>query len=474
MKYLYISLVLVVFIPLFGCSNDNFREATAITNVSVVHPVTGLQKNQTVLFQNDQILSVSSSVDNLPNVSEIIDGNDKFLIPGLWDMHVHLTYDDAFTQSMPKLFLAHGITSVRDTGGLMEKMEPVIKKMRAPDAISPRVYFSGPLLDGKFVVYDGDQVPEIGTENSTISMAIKKVTELNDAGVDFIKIYEMVSPEIFNALSEAASIYDLPIAAHVPLSMRASIAGPAVDSMEHLRNVELDCAFNSAQLHEERLAILNSHKNGAGLTLRSSLHTAQRLPAINNFDEQKCNQTIDNLKSTIQVPTLRLNAFSMYPGYEREDWDGVLNIVPEGAKEKWIAATNDWFEQKKDQDWYGSEFARWSMSLIDRMNKRGVPIGAGTDTPIGYALPGFSLHTELEFLVEAGLKPIEAIHAATIRPAEFFSIQDEMGTIEKGKVADMVLLSKNPIENISNTRQVELVISKGKIYYPDKLMQAIN
>ena len=114
------------------------------------------------------------------------------------------------------------------------------------------------------------------------------------------------------------------------------------------------------------------------------------------------------------------------------------------------------------------------MTLIDRMNKRGVPIGAGTDTPIGYALPGFSLHTELEFLVEAGLEPIEAIYAATIRPAEFFSIEEEMGTIEKGKVADMVLLSKNPIENISNTRQVELVISKGKIYYPDKLMQTIN
>ena len=168
MKNFFISWVLVVFMPLFGCSNDNFREATAITNVSVIHPETGLHKNQTVLFQNDQIVSVSSSVDNLPSVSEIIDGKDKFLIPGLWDMHVHLTYDDAFTESMPKLFLAHGITSVRDTGGLMEKMEPVIKKMRAPDAISPRVYFSGPLLDGKFVVYDGDLVPEIRTENSTI------------------------------------------------------------------------------------------------------------------------------------------------------------------------------------------------------------------------------------------------------------------------------------------------------------------
>jgi len=192
----------------------------------------------------------------------------------------------------------------------------------------------------------------------------------------------------------------------------------------------------------------------------------QRLPAIKNYDEEKCNRTMDNLKSTIQVPTLRLNSFSMYPGYEREDWQNVLDNVPEGAKEKWILATNDWFEQKKDQDWYGSEFARWSLELTGRMNERGVPIGAGTDTPIGYALPGYSLHTELEFLVEAGLSPVEALYAATIRPAEFFSLQDKMGTIEPNKVADMVLLDANPLEDIRNTRQINLVISKGKVLFP--------
>jgi imidazolonepropionase-like amidohydrolase len=99
-----------------------------------------------------------------------------------------------------------------------------------------------------------------------------------------------------------------------------------------------------------------------------------------------------------------------------------------------------------------------------------VPIGAGTDTPIGYALPGFSLHTELEYLVEAGLTPIEALYAATIRPTEFFSIENEMGTIDVGKVADMVLLDANPIENISNTRQINLVVSKGAVILPAELL----
>ena len=451
---------------LIGCTEGPHRDVIAITNVTVINADRDNLEKQTVVFAEDQIISVEPTEKEISDVSRVIDGTGKYLIPGLWDMHVHLTYDDAFTEDMPSLFLAYGITSVRDTGGLIRKIKPVVERMRAEDAISPRVYFSGPLLDGKFVVYDGGLVPEIGSKNSDIEMAEKTVSMLNKEGVDFIKIYEMVSPEVFTALSEAASKYNLPIAAHVPLSMTASIAGPEVDSMEHLRNVELDCAFNSAELHEERLGVLNSHEEGAGLTLRSSLHTMQRLPAIKNYDEEKCNRTMDNLKSTIQVPTLRLNSFSMYPGYEREDWQSVLDNVPEGAKEKWILATNDWFEQKKDQDWYGSEFAKWSLELTGRMNERGVPIGAGTDTPIGYALPGYSLHTELEFLVEAGLSPVEALYAATIRPAEFFSLQDKMGTIEPNKVADMVLLDANPIEDIRNTRQINLVISKGKVLFP--------
>jgi hypothetical protein len=325
-------------------------------------------------------------------------------------------------------------------------------------------------LDGEFVVYDGGLVPEIGTQNATIEMANEKIEMLKNSGVDFIKIYEMVSPAVFSALTDAAEKYQLPIAAHIPLSMTASIAGPEVDSMEHLRNVELDCAVNSSQLYEERLSRLNSHTQGAGLTLRSSLHQLQRLPAIQNYDEQRCNQTLDNLRATIQVPTLRLNSFSMRPSYERNDWSEVLKRVPEGAQEKWIAATEDWFEKEKDQDWDGSEFAKWSIQLVGNMHRRGVPIGAGTDTPIGMALPGYSLHTELELLVEAGLSPIEALYSATIRPTEFFSLEDTMGTIEVGKVADLVLLEANPLVDISNTRRINSVISKGVVINPEELL----
>ena len=111
--------------------------------------------------------------------------------------------------------------------------------------------------------------------------------------------------------------------------------------------------------------------------------------------------------------------------------------------------------------------------MIGRMQQQGAPIGAGSDTPIGYALPGYSLHTELERLVDAGLSPLEALHSATIRPAEFFSLLNSMGTIEVGKVADLVLLDADPMQDISNTRNISAVVSKGIIYYPNDLFKKL-
>ena len=105
----------------------------------------------------------------------------------------------------------------------------------------------------------------------------------------------------------------------------------------------------------------------------------------------------------------------------------------------------------------------WSLFLVGLMHEAGVPIGAGTDTPIGFAVPGYSLHSELEMLVRAGLSPLEALRSATLRPAEFFGLQGEMGTIEAGRVADLVLLSGNPLEDITFTRSVQAVVTKGRL-----------
>lgn len=455
---------LLIAILSLACSHAE-PTSTAITNVTVIDAENGLRKNQTVVFREDEIVAVGPAED-MPKTSQSINGTGKYLIPGLWDMHVHLTFDERFTEMMPGLFLAYGVTSIRDTGGLLEKMLPIVKEMRAAGAVAPRVFFSGPLLDGQHVVYDGQSArsdtgargrPKIGVGNADIETARAAVADLKRQGVDFIKIYEMVSPEVFYALVEAAQKHSLPIAAHIPLSMTASEAGPHIDSLEHLRNVELDCARNTEELLATRRRILDGYSGGSGYELRASLHELQRMPAIEVLDETQCEFMLSAMTNTLQVPTARLNASAYISVFDRPDWQQALSQLPESIQSEWRSMP-EWLDQPKH-----IRFGKFTLEMIARMHATGVPIAAGTDTPIVYAIPGYSLHNELDVLVQAGLSPIEAIRSATIRPAEFFSLQDKVGTIEPGKWADLVLLNANPLEDISNTRDIDRVISKGKV-----------
>ena len=443
---------------------------TAFTNVTVIDAVNGVRRNHTVVVDGDRITAVHQSGKG-PAAERTIDATGKFLIPGLWDFHVHLTYDDNFTDSMPALFLSYGITSVRDTGGLMHKILPVVEQMRAADAVAPRVFFAGPLLDGDFVVYDGESRPKIGIRNATPDAARAAITELKAQGVDFIKIYEMVSPAVFDAMVETANELSLPVDSHVPLSMRARVAGPSVDSIEHLRNVEMDCASNAADLHETRLELLENPEGLPGAELRSSLHLLQRLPAVAAYDEELCDQTLTALRSTLQVPTLRLNAFSLAPPGRRDDWEDALSRISPEVREKWRASAIELAENPVQEF---VAFGEWSMFLTERMNSQGIPIGAGTDTPILLAIPGYSLHNELEYLVRAGLTPLEALESATVKPAEYFSLQDELGTIDVGRKADLVLLDANPLEDIANTRKISGVVTKGKYYSRGSLLGLLH
>ena len=433
----------------------------AISHVTVIDAVSGKRPGQTVLIKGDRIVAVGPSYSiSFSSAHEIIDGMGKFLIPGLWDMHVHLTFDERFTPVMPEMFIRYGITSVRDTGGLMEKMAPVVERMRAEGAIAPRIFFSGPLLDGMPVVYDGIAAPEIGVPHPDAETARTRVAELKSQGVDFIKIYEMVSPEVFAALVEAAGTHGLPIAAHVPLSMRASTAGPYVNSMEHLRNVELDCAANSDELLETRRQQLSAGEENSGMKLRTFLHSLQRRAAIAAFDDEQCAEVLGTLRNTIQVPTARLNALSMFPPFARDDWPEALAGIPQAVREEW-SGPSPWVSRDPAQR--DLTVAQYTLDMIARMSYASVPIGAGTDTPIALAIPGYSLHSELEILVAAGLREMWALYAATVLPAKFFSLEDEMGAIAPGMRADLVLLDANPLNDIRNTRTIDRVIARGRL-----------
>ncbi|MFK7830701.1 MAG: amidohydrolase family protein [Congregibacter sp.] len=429
---------------------------TLFRNVTPLDAHSGAGAVQDVLIADGKITSMGQALD-APAGTRIVDGRGRFLIPGLWDMHVHLSYDDRLSDSMGDLFLDYGITSVRDTGGQLDVLLPIVKKIRTSDAAAPRVFYAGPLLDGSPVVYNGQGVPSLGTSNTVPESASLTVQALTAAGASFIKIYEMVSPEMFQALVAAAKTKGIPVAAHVPLSMLASEAGPEAQSLEHLRNLELDCAADADKLLRQRqLALLNNDQQ-SGLALRRNIHATQRSVAFNAENPARCDQVIARLTSTIQVPTARLTAMTQYPPFAATDWDAALAGLPDAVRDDWQNAA-----KRVNQQAYRTA-GTWALGMIPRLAAAGVPIGAGTDTPIGWSIPGYSLHRELQVLVAAGLEPIKALKAATIVPAQFFGLHTEMGQVAVGFGADLLLLDANPLDDIANTRSIRMVMAHGSI-----------
>lgn len=425
--------------------------------------VTFERLDQRVVVSGERIVWVGP-VGEGPPAERVVDGRGRYLIPGLWDAHVHFLYDEALTEAMPGLFLDWGITSVRDTGGHFETLIALRARLRGSDEPAPRIFLSGPLLDGRHVVYDGANPaqPALGTSVPDAATAAQQVAKLADGGADLIKIYELVSPEVFDALVAAAREHGLPIASHVPLSLTADVAGPRVDSMEHLRNIELACARSWRALHAERLRALEAWAEPRGHPLRKSLHDAQRYAAIEDHDAARCDAVLAALRGTMQVPTLRLNAFDRARPDRLPAWSSAARALPSGVRARWEATALELAaEGERDQ-----RFADWSLSLVGRMDAAGVPIGAGTDTPIRLAIPGESLHRELELLVEAGLEPAEALAASVRAPARFMGIEDTLGRIAVGQLADLVLLEANPLEEIRNTRRIVGVVSRGRYREP--------
>ena len=457
---------------LSGCSNDTPKPIDlAIANVTLVDAVNPVRANQTVLIDQGRIVDIiSGDLASEVVAREQIDGSGRYLIPGLWDFHVHFTFDERFTDAMAGLFLYYGVTQVRDTGALLEDLLPVVETLRNAGPRAPSIWYAGPLLDGKDVVYDGMNFPGLGIANPTPEAARANIAEIHAAGASFLKIYEMVSPEVFAAIVDEARSRKLPLDAHVPLSMRARDVAPNVQSLEHLRNYEMDCVNDPEIWLVARQQELANPVNEPGNVLRSRLHTLQRLPAITSEDPEVCAETTQALKATITVPTLRMNSMDLIVPFERADFDQAMDLIPDSVSQDWRAARAALAESVDPVD---TTFAEWSLRRTGELHAAGVPIAAGTDTPIGWSIPGYSLHTELEQYVLVGMTPLEALYSATVRPASFFGLENEMGQIEAGFMANAVLLSANPVEDITHTRTIEGVINQGAFLSRTQLDQLV-
>lgn len=451
---------LFVFFIFFSCNISD--EKILIHNVNVIDPLDGISKNTNVEISNNKISRVGKKTSIF--YSKKIDGSGKYLIPGLWDSHVHLYFDQELAKDMPMLFLKFGITSIRDTGGDFNFLDSIKKLSEKYPKSYPRLKISGPLIDGKFNVYNGERLPNLSVKTEDVKETESVVNKLIASGADFLKAYEMLSPEQFEIIMKIAKKKKINVTGHIPLSMDIETASNlGLNSLEHIKNLELWATKDKNELLKERRGMMKNTRDLSGLSLRGMIHSTQKNYAINNLDENEIIKIYDALykNSTWQIPTISIYKVPIYKIFKSEYWIENLKYLPKKTRETWkqrIDFSNDKIDPKQ------KDFSDWIQKTTGEMYDYGIKFMAGTDTPLGFLIPGFSLHTELELLVESGMSELDALKSATINPSRYFKMENDLGLIKEGYIADLILLNKNPLNNIKNTLDIYAVIKDGEVY----------
>jgi imidazolonepropionase-like amidohydrolase len=458
---------------LLSCRSEIYFEgAYCIKNVNVIDPLEGLKKGVNVVVKGNKIHRIGKVGElKLSPKNVIIDGKNKYLIPGLWDSHVHFYFDQQLALHMPELFLSKGITSVRDTGGAFHYMDSIRQNALMHPKTHPRVKIAGPLIDGNFNVYNGSVLPELSIRTRDVRESIAETEKLVVKGVDFLKAYEMLSPEQFEAIAAIAAREKLRLAGHVPLSMEITHAiSLGLNSLEHIKNLELEAVKNSDSMLLARRDMLHNKSLLSGRQLRANIHRAQKQFAVDNIAPDAYQNILDTIKkyNSYQVPTLSIYKVPIYKIFREPFWRKSFELLPKTTRDQWeksLLGSNDKINQAQ------KAFSDWIQKTTGAMAEAEIPLMAGTDTPLGYLTPGFSLHYELELMVESGLTELQALTTATLQPAKYFRMEDSLGLVKKDYIADLILLNENPLEEIARTRDIYAVIKDGNFIDKARLDQ---
>ena len=453
---LLLLLSAILAVPMAAQSSPD--DLLVLTNINVVDVRAGkILPDQTVILDKNKIAWTGpSKAAKYSRRAATVNGKGLFLIPGLWDMHVHLDFGDWFPGSrdivLPML-IANGVTGVRDMGSELDVLHEWRNEIEAGRLIGPRIYTSGPMLDGpkpRFPSSIAITTPEDGR---------RAVDDLQRKGADFIKLQSLIPREAVFAIADEAKKQQIPFVGHVPDAVRASeMSNAGQKSFEHLIGI----LEGSSAKEDEFL------KGNKTVTQLLAGYDPARAPAL---------AALLAKNQTWQCPTLvwelggnlldQTNfAADTRAKYAPASWkNGTWRIFTEEIKKGYATDT---LETRK-------RFLQTELDLVRLMHKAGVPFLAGTDTPPGvYIFPGFSLHEELQQFVDAGFTPLEALQTATINPARFFGKESEFGTVEAGRYADLVLLTANPLESIGNTKKISGVVANGQYFYGKQLDKMLS
>lgn len=432
------KLLLIILIPtsIVAQTNSTAQSRPLVVTHATVIDMTGAapKPEMTVVVQGNRIAKIGKSGEvHIPKGAQVVDGSGKFLIPGLWDMHVHLFNNVSAPGTNNKetyfpLFIANGVTGVRDMFTDADDLKIVREwrsEMEAGDLIAPRIAPGSSIIDGVPVF----QKNSVGVTNA--EEARQAVRTFKAAGAGFIKVYNRLTRESFFAIADEAKKLNIPFAGHVPESVTAVEASNAGQkSIEHLSGMFIACS--------------------AGEEMQS-------------FNEKKCREFADVFvrNKTWHDPTNVVNRSQYLSDDEGFQKDTRLRYVPAGEAQDWKNLTDTRLKpaSRKNRELW---FQRY-LEISKLLHKAGVALLAGTDVGNPYVYAGFSLHDELELYTQAGFTPYEALETATVNPSKYLGMEKSLGTIEKGKFADLVLLDANPLADIFNTRKINAVIMNGRL-----------
>ena len=421
----------------------NAQGATvAITAVTLIDGTgTPARESMTVIVRAGHVAEVVTAASaSIPGDAIVVEGRGKFLIPGLWDMHVHLS--KAGAGSLP-LLVANGVTTVRDMGGDANQLLGWRADIDAGRRIGPRIRLAGPMLESPERVAKmrkRDTVEPVDRFRAGVGDAAdaeRVVDSLDRLGVDFIKLRTVASTSVYRAIAAAAASHQLPLVGHATEVPFAEVLRANQRSIEH-------AVYPTLQ----------------GLTPR------QRASLIADMARRKTVlvPTAVSYYQSLDLPNARLRRLladslgatdprrRYISGYLLDDWREQLEERPGGLRASIQGAVVGRIHSGAVKD------AR-------EMHRAGVRILPGSDLAVLGIYPGSSLHDELRLFVDRlGMTPMDAIVSATRHSAEFFGMQDSVGTIEPGRVADMVLLAADPLADIGNTLKIDAVMVRGKLF----------
>ena len=461
-------IVLAVFWPMPDIPTPEKHGLILIKSINVIDVAAGeIIPNQDILIENDRIRSISNTgtQNSYSNVLSI-DGFGKYLLPGLWDMHTHSSPYSPWLHH--PLYIANGVTGIRDMSGQLsekdsywvgseERLEWNLQ-LKAKIRTSPRY-----VLQSSFQINGSNSVPDNFPDFFKVSTdedVLKLLEYYQKEGADFIKVYSEIAANSYRTLVRESSNYGLHVAGHKPLGIsleEAILLGQR--SFEHGRIFMFDCFTESDQL------LLAKDKIAAYIKLKPNM--------VESFDQKKAHRLMDLMyeNNSYWTPTLQTLKVDTYSNVQQLKSNPHLKYIPKMREALWWNPFlgRDGKEKDAAQHRLNVDFYEAVKSQVQMAAKHQVPIMAGTDVTDTNVIPGFSLHAELADLVEAGLTNQEALMSATITPAKYCNLENDFGSIDKGKIADLLILARNPLEDIGNTRSIEGVFLGGSYYDIDQL-----